>query len=76
MNNNPLEYLFQMIYTIKNPNQIIQNIVPGIPQAQTLLNQMKHSGMTEQQFVMQYAKQANIDINPLINTLKKRRKIY
>lgn len=70
MNNNPLEYLFQMIYTIKNPNQIIQNIVPGIPQAQTLLNQMKHSRMTEQQFVMQYAKQANIDINPLINTLK------
>ena len=41
-----------------NPNQLIQQN----PQAQILFNQMKQSGMSIQDFTMQYARQNNINI--------------
>ena len=70
--NNPLNMLMQMMTMGNNPQQIIQNVIRQNPQAQMVFNQMQQSGMTAQQYVMQYAKQNNIDINPLINFLQQR----
>ena len=55
-----------------NPNQIMQNVIQSNPQAQVILNQMQQSGMTPRQYVMQLAKQNNINLNPMINMLKQR----
>ena len=66
MNNNPI---IQMLMSGSNPQQIIQNMVQNNPQARAMLNQMKNSGMSNEDFVMQYAKQNNINIQPLINMM-------
>lgn len=52
-----------------NPNQVIQQLTQQNPQAQILFNQMQQSGMSPKDFTMQYAKQNNIDINPIIKAL-------
>ena len=62
----------QLIAGGMNPQQIIQNITQQNPQVQVLLNQARQSGMTPQQYAMQYAKQNNINIQPLINLLNNR----
>ena len=51
-----------------NPNQLIQQN----PQAQILFNQMRQSGMSIQDFTMQYARQHNINLQPIINALMQR----
>lgn len=51
-----------------NPNQLIQQN----PQAQVLFNQMRQSGMSIQDFTMQYARQNNININAIISSLMQR----
>ena len=66
MNNNPI---IQMLISGNSPQQIIQNMVQNNPQARAMLNQMKNSGMTNEDFVMQYAKQNNINVQPLINMM-------
>lgn len=66
-NNNPLNMIMQMISGGQNPQQIINQVVGQNPQLQVLLNQAQQSGMTPQQYAMQYAKQNNIDIQPLLN---------
>jgi len=70
MNNNM--NIMQMLMSGMNPNAIIQNIIQSNPQAQIILNQMKQSGMNPQQYVMQLAKQNNVDLNPMLNMLKQR----
>lgn len=70
MNNNM--NIMQMLMSGMNPNAIIQNIIQSNPQAQVILNQMKQSGMNPQQYVMQLAKQNNVDLNPMLNMLKQR----
>lgn len=67
-----LNNLMQLISGGMNPQQIIQNITQQNPQVQVLLNQARQSGMTPQQYAMQYAKQNNINIQPLINLLNNR----
>lgn len=62
----------QMLMSGMNPNQIMQNVLQSNPQAQVILNQMQQSGMTPRQYVMQLAKQNNINLNPMINMLKQR----
>ena len=64
--------LMQMLSMGNNPQQIIQNIVAQNPQVQAVFNQMQQSGMTPQQYVMQYAKQNNINIQPLVNMMNQR----
>ena len=66
MNNNPI---IQMLMSGNTPQQIIQNMVQNNPQARAMLNQMKNSGMSNEDFVMQYAKQNNINVQPLINMM-------
>jgi len=70
MNENPMQIIMQMLNGGFSPQNIIQNIMQSNPQMQVVLNQMKSSGMSNEQFVRQYAKQHNIDINPYINMFK------
>ena len=69
MNNNNI---MQMLLSGQNPNQIMQNIIRSNPQAQVILNQMQQSGMNPQQYVMQLARQNNVNINPMLNILRQR----
>lgn len=74
MNNvgNPLDLLMQLMMNGQNPQQITQRMIQQNPQLQVLLNQAQQSGMTPQQYALQYAKQNNINIQPLINMFNQR----
>ena len=67
MNNNIMGLI-----TGGNPQAMVQNLIRQNPQLSALMNQMQQSGMSPKDFVMQYAKQNNMDINPLMNMLKQR----
>ena len=71
-NNNPATILTQLLSMGTNPQQIMQSMANRNPQVNALLNQMQQSGLTPQQFVMQYAKQNNINIQPYINAMNQR----
>ena len=68
---NPMQVLMQMLSSGGNLQQIVQNVARQNPQFNALLNQQKQSGMSMEQFVRQYAKQNNVDINPMVNMLRK-----
>lgn len=67
MQNNPMQMIMNMMQMGNNPQQILQNIMMQNPQASAIMNQMNSSGMSPKQFCMQYAKQNNLNIDPLIN---------
>lgn len=62
MNNNPLDIFKSFMSMGTNPQQIQNMIFQQNPQLRVLANQIKQSGLTPIQFVMQYAKQNNIPI--------------
>lgn len=68
--NNPMQFLMQVMPSGKNPQQIVQGMMKQNPQFNAMLNQQRQSGMSMEQFVRQYAKQNNIDINPMLNMLR------
>ncbi len=70
-NNNPMQQMLQMLSMGNNPNQVVQMLAQQNPNVQAILNQMQQSGMTPQQFAMQYARQNNIDINQVVNAFRK-----
>lgn len=70
-NNNPMQQMLQMLSMSNNPNQVVQILAQQNPNVQAILNQMQQSGMTPQQFAMQYARQNNIDINQVTNAFRK-----
>lgn len=72
MQQGPMEVLMQMIAMGNNPQKITEQMLYQNPQVRTVFNQMQQSGLTPQQFVFQYAKQNNINIQPLINMLNQR----
>ena len=51
-----------------NPQQIMNSN----PQFNAVLNQARHSGMSMRDFTMQYAKQNNIDLQPMLDLLSQR----
>ena len=67
---NPMQILTQLMNSGRNPRQMIQNMMQQNPQFNAMLNQQRQSGMSMEQFVRQYAKQNNIDINPMLNMLR------
>ena len=71
-NNTPATILTQLLSMGTNPQQIMQSMANRNPQVNALLNQMQQSGLTPQHFVMQYAKQNNINIQPYINAMNQR----
>lgn len=62
--------IMQMLMSGQSPNQIMQQMIQQNPQARVILNQMQQSNMNPQQFVMQLAKQNNVNLTPMINMLK------
>lgn len=68
---NPMQLIMQAISGQGNPQQMVEQIARSNPQANAMLNQMKQSGMTPQQFTMQYAKQHNINIQPVLDMMRK-----
>lgn len=72
MAGNPMQMLMQMMTMGNNPQQIMQNMMMNNPQAKAVYNQMKASGQTPEQFVKQYAKQNNINIDGMLNMLRQR----
>ena len=72
MQQNPINTLMQLISMGNNPQKVTEQILYQNPQVRTVFNQMQQSGLTPQQFVFQYAKQNNINIQPLINMLNQR----
>ena len=63
--------IMQMLMSGMNPNMIMQNVIKSNPQAQVVLNQMQQSGMTPQQYVNQLAKQNNVNLEPMLNMLRR-----
>lgn len=73
---NNLMNIFRQVLTLgNNPQIIIQKMIQQNPQLQILQNQMINSGMTPQQFIMQCAKQnnMNIDFNAINNLMQNMR---
>ena len=56
----------------KNPQQMMENMMRQNPQVNAIMNQQRQSGMSMEQYARQFAKQNNIDIEQMINTLKQR----
>ena len=69
--NDQLGYLMGLIRSGKNPQQIMQmvnsnpQLQAGLQQFNNIVGQMRQSG-NPKQFVMQLAKQQNIDIQPML----------
>lgn len=72
LNNNLYNIFSQYLGMGANPQQIFQNMIASNPQIQVALNQMQQSGLSSKDYVLQYAKQNNIDITPMINMLSQR----
>ena len=70
--NNPYNLFSQIIGMGNNPQQIFQNMINNNPQLQVVLNQMQQSGLSPKEYALQFAKQNNININPMIEMLQKR----
>lgn len=70
--NQQLTNLIQMINSGNNPQQIFQQMINSNPQLSPVINQIRQSGMSPQQFVMQLARQNNVNIQPLVKNLQQR----
>lgn len=62
MNGSPLDIFKTFMAMGNNPQQIQNMIFQQNPQLRVIANQMKQSGLSPVQFVMQYAKQNNLPI--------------
>lgn len=65
--NNPVNIFQQFLSMGPNPQMIQQALFQQNPQMQVIYNQMMQSGLPPMQFVMQYARQNNIDPNMINN---------
>lgn len=66
--NSIINQILQMVSNGVNPQQLIQQN----PQAQILFNQMQQSGMNIKDFTLQFARQNNINIQPILQQLNQR----
>lgn len=70
--NNPMGALMQMMSGGGNPQQMIQALIQRNPKFQQIMNQVKNSGMTTEQYARQYAQQNGINIDQMVNAMKQR----
>lgn len=66
MNNNIINFILQ---SAGNPQQVVQTMINQNPQAKILMNQMQQSGMSVRDFTLQYARQNNINLQPILQQL-------
>ena len=71
--NNPINIFQQFLAMGTNPQQITQMIFQQNPQLQIIANQMQQSGLSPMDFVMQYARQQNIDPHMVQNMYQQMR---
>lgn len=72
MNNNILNIFTSLMCSGQNPQQIIQSLIMQNPQYQMIFNQIQSSGLSTKDYVMQYAKQNNINIQAILNALNQK----
>lgn len=70
--NNDMNLLMNMLTSGNNPEQFVKNMISQNPQLNAVYSQAKESGMPMKDFVMQYAKQNNMNIQPFVDMLTKR----
>ena len=68
----PMEVLGQILDAGTNPESLLQTLISRNPQANSIISQMKQSGMSPRDFVMQYARQNNINLQPILQMMGKR----
>lgn len=66
MNNNIINFILQ---SAGNPQQVVQTMINQNPQAKILMNQMQQSGMSVRDFTLQFARQNNINLQPILQQL-------
>ena len=76
MPNNPNGIDMNMLMGFLNGNtnkeQFVQNLISQNPQMNAVMQQVQKSGMSMKDFTLQYAKQNNINLQPILNTLSQR----
>lgn len=72
MGPNNINQIIQMIGTINNPEQALQNMIKSNPQMQAMINQVQQSGMNPTAYLQNYAKQNNIDLSPIKDMLNQK----
>lgn len=70
-NDNGMIFLMNMVSSGNNPEQFIKNMISQNPQLNAVYNQAQQSGIPMKDFVMQYAKQNNMNVQPFIDALSK-----
>ena len=70
--NNIVNTILQIMSNGQSPQQLITQTLQNNPQANALFNQMQQSGMSMKDFTIQYAKQNNINLQPILNMLSQK----
>lgn len=70
--NNVVDLIMRIMTNGQNPNQVVEQLINNNPQARALFTQMKQNNMSIKDFTLQYAKQNNINIESILNTLSQR----
>lgn len=70
--NNLINSIMQLMQMGQSPEVLIQNMVRQNPQLQVMFNQQQQSGMDWKSFVMQLAKQQNVDITPVLQSFQQK----
>ena len=72
MNNNVLNIFNQLLNSGNNPQQILNNVLMQNPNYQMVFNQIRSSGLSIKDYVIQYARQNNIDLQPIFNLVNQK----
>lgn len=70
MNQQQVGQIVGLIQSIKNPNQVLENIIKSNPNANVAINQMRQSGMSAKDYVINLAMQNNIQLQPILSALQ------
>ena len=72
MNNDVLSIFNTLLNSGNNPQQVVNNMIMQNPQYQILFNQVRSSGLSMKDYVIQYARQNNINLQPVFNFLNQK----
>lgn len=67
-----MNLLMNLLMSGNNPEQMVEEMIKNNPNMNTVLQQARQSGMSMKDFTLNYAKQNNINIQPLLNMMSKR----
>ena len=72
MNNIDMNLLMGLLSGGSNPDQMVENMAKSNPNMNAVLQQARQSGMSMKDFTLNYAKQNNINIQPLLNMMSQK----